>query len=97
MVNPMAYTLDNLKGETLGLCASGGLDSRTVACKLKELGIGVVAFTADLAQPDETDINDVIDKMKVCGVEALVVDLKDEMAQACFDVIKAHATYDGGY
>lgn len=93
----MAYTIEDLKGETLGLCASGGLDSRTVACKLRELDIPCIAFTADLAQPDETDVNDVTEKMAVCGVETVLVDLKDAMAEACFEVLKAQAMYDGGY
>ncbi len=93
----MPYTVEHLKGETLGLCASGGLDSRTVASKLKELGIKVIAFTADLAQPDETDIRDVTRKMAACGMETVLVDLKKQMATACFEVLKYQAQYDGGY
>jgi argininosuccinate synthase len=50
-----------------------------------------------LAQPDETDIQDVARKMAPCGVETVIVDLKKEMAEACFDTIRALATYDGGY
>ena len=89
--------LEDLKGKKIGLCASGGLDSRTVALKLKECGADVLCFTADLAQPDEADINDVIGKMAPCGVDTVVVDLKAPMAEACFEVIKAQAMYDGGY
>ena len=90
-------TLTDLDGEKLGICVSGGLDSRTVARKLIDLGIDVVCFTADLAQPDEDDINDVVTKMAECGAETFVVDLKAPMAEACFEVIKAQAMYDGGY
>lgn len=93
----MALTIHNLQREKLGLCVSGGLDSRTLALKLRTLGIDVLCFTADLAQPDETDINGVKDKMAPCGVDTIVVDLKDAMAEACFQVVKAQATYDGGY
>ena len=89
--------LNDLKGKKLGVCVSGGLDSKTIAKKLTELGVDVMCFTADLAQPDEENINDVITKMAPCGVETIVVDLKDQMANACFDMIKAQAMYDGGY
>ena len=89
--------LNDLRNERLGICVSGGLDSRTVARRLVDEGIDVVCFTADLAQPDESDIDDVVGKMAPCGVETTVVDLKAPMAEACFELIKAQATYDGGY
>lgn len=89
--------LDELDGKKIGMCVSGGLDSKTVTKRLMQDGIDVVCFTADLAQPDEEDINGVIDKMAPCGAKTIVVDLKEEMADACFEVIKANATYDGGY
>jgi argininosuccinate synthase len=89
--------LEDLKGKKAGMCVSGGLDSKTVTKRLLEEGVDVVCFTADLAQPDEEDINGVIDKMAPCGAKTIVVDLKDEMADACFEVIKANAQYDGGY
>lgn len=89
--------LQALKHERVGLCVSGGLDSRTVARRLTDEGIDVVCFTADLAQPDETDIRGVVEKMAPCGVETYVVDLKQSMADACYSSIKAQAMYDGGY
>lgn len=89
--------LEDLKNEKVGICASGGLDSRTVATRLVEAGANVVAFTADLAQPDEEDIAQVAERMKPCGVDTVVVDLKDTMADACLAMIKAQAMYDGGY
>ena len=36
-------------------------------------------FTADIGQPDEEDMSDVVKKMAPCGVETIVVDLKKEM------------------
>ena len=87
----------DLKGEKLGICVSGGLDSRTVATRLKEAGLDVLCFTADLAQPDETDIQDVRVKMAPCGVETVIVDLKQDIAEMAFQCVKAQATYDGGY
>ncbi len=89
--------LKELTGEKIGVCVSGGLDSKTVTKKFMDLGIDVVCFTADLAQPDEEDINGVIEKMAPCGADTFVVDLKEPMAEACFEVIQYQAMYDGGY
>jgi len=89
--------LENLKDKTVGMCVSGGLDSKTVTKRLIEAGVDVICFSADLAQPDEDDIQNVVRKMQPCGAETVLVDLKAEMAEACFTVIKASATYDGGY
>ena len=90
-------TLDELKKERVGICVSGGLDSKTVTRKLVDLGVDVVCFTANLAQPDETDIKDVARRMAPCGAKTVIVDLRNEMAEACFEAIKARAMYDGGY
>lgn len=89
--------LADLKGHKLGICVSGGLDSKTVTTRLIEAGLDVLCFTADLAQPDETDINDVAKRMATTGADTVIVDLKNEMADACFMMIKAQAMYDGGY
>lgn len=83
--------------EKVGICVSGGLDSRTITKKLSDLGLDVACFAADLAQPDVKDINEVRKKMAPCGVKTTIVDLKTQMAEACFEVIKTQAMYDGGY
>ena len=93
----MALTMTDLKGLTVGACVSGGLDSRTIAKVLGEAGVKVVGFSADLGQPDEKNINDIKKRMAPCGVDTVIVDLKDDMAEACFQVIEAQAMYDGGY
>ncbi len=93
----MALTLESLRGLKVGVCVSGGLDSKTIAKRFTEARIETVAFTADVGQPDEKDINDVAKRMAPCGVDTVIVDLKNEMADACFDVIEAQAMYDGGY
>ena len=93
----MALTLADLKGLTVGACVSGGLDSRTIAKVMMEAGVNVVAFSADLGQPDEKNINDIKKRMAPCGVDTVIVDLKDAMADACFQVVEAQAMYDGGY
>jgi argininosuccinate synthase len=89
--------LSDLRGLTVGVCVSGGLDSRTISKVMVEAGVNVVAFSADLGQPDEIDINDIKTRMDPCGVDTFIVDLKEPMAEACFDVIKTQAVYDGGY
>lgn len=93
----MGLSIHDLSGKKLGICVSGGLDSKTIALKLRQLGADVLCFTADLAQPDEEDIADVQAKMAPCGVETIIIDLKDAMAEACLEVIKYQAMYDGGY
>ncbi len=89
--------IEQLKGEKIGICVSGGLDSKTVTTRLKREGLDVVCFTADLAQPDEKNVDDIRTRMAPTGAETFIVDLKDDMAAACFDVIRCQAMYDGGY
>jgi argininosuccinate synthase len=89
--------ISELKGKKVGICVSGGLDSKTITRKLMEMGVNVTCFSADLGQPDEKDINDIKRKMAPCGAETHIVDLKREMAEACYEVVKAQAMYDGGY
>ncbi len=89
--------LPDLHGKKLGICVSGGLDSKTVALRLKEAGCDVICFTADLAQPDETNIEDICERMKPTGTDTVIVDLKSQMAEACFMMVRAQAMYDGGY
>jgi len=83
--------------DVVGICVSGGLDSKTVALRLRLAGVKVKCFTADIGQPDEEDINDVVKKMAPCGVETFVVDLKDEIAEGAFEAIACQGSYDGGY
>jgi len=85
------------KGKRIGVCVSGGLDSKTVCKRLVDEGIDVLAFSADLGQPDESDINNVKKRMATCGVDTIIVDLKDDMAEGCYDILQAQATYNGGY
>ncbi len=93
----MALSIHDLQKEKVGTCVSGGLDSRTISKRLVEAGVQVVAFAADLGQPDEKDINDIRARMAPCGVDTAIVDLKEAMAEACFEVLEAQAMYDGGY
>jgi argininosuccinate synthase len=89
--------IGDLKGQKIGICVSGGLDSKSVTARLIEAGLDVVGFTADLAQPDETDIQDVAKRMAPTGAETRIIDLRESMAKAAMMVVKAQARYDGGY
>lgn len=89
--------LSELQGRRVGICASGGLDSRTVTHALRVAGVDVLCFTADLGQPDERDIADVAERMAATGAQTAIVDLRAQMARACFDAVMAQAQYDGGY
>jgi len=84
-------------GDVVGICVSGGLDSKTVALRLRLAGVKVKCFTADIGQPDEENIQDVVDKMAPCGVETIVVDLKNEIAEGAFEAVACQSSYDGGY
>lgn len=88
----------DLKGQTIAFAASGGLDSCTITHWLTEQGVKVVAFTADLAQPDETDFGAIEKRMRACGaVDFVGVPLHNEMAAAGIEGIQAQACYEGRY
>jgi len=89
--------LADLKGKTVGVCVSGGLDSKTICCVLKDAGVKVKAFSANVGQPDEKDINDIKKRMAPTGVETTIMDVTKDMAEICFETIKCQAMYDGGY
>jgi len=91
-------TVNELKGKTVALAASGGLDSCTVTRWLVDQGVDVVSVTADIGQPDEVDIEDVRKRMLACGAQkAVLVDLKADLAEAALMMLAAGARYEGGY
>ncbi len=88
----------DLKGQTIAFAASGGLDSCTTTHWLTQHGVKVVCFTADLAQPDETDFGAIEKRMRACGaVDFVSVDLKKQIADAGIGGIQAQACYEGRY
>jgi argininosuccinate synthase len=91
-------TVADLKGKTVALAASGGLDSCTVTKWLTEHGVTVVAVTADMAQPDETNFAEVEHRMRASGAtDYLAVPLHDMIAEAGLEVIRFQARYEGAY
>jgi len=90
--------LSSLKGKTIAFAASGGLDSCTITHWLSQNGVKVVCFTADLAQPDETDFTAIEKRMRACGaVDFVGVPLQNEIADAGMAVVQAQACYEGRY
>ena len=69
--------IQELKEERIGVCVSGGLDSKTVTARMLEDDLDLVCFTADLGQPDEEDINDIVDKMAPTGAKTVIDKLHD--------------------
>ena len=90
--------LPDLKGQTILVAVSGGLDSCTITHWLTAHGVDVVAYTADLGQPDEEDIEDIRKRMVASGArEMILADLKEPIARAGFQLVQSGARYEGGY
>jgi argininosuccinate synthase len=47
------------KGTRIGIAFSGGLDTRCAVAWMSRQGLDVFAYTADLAQPDETNVSNI--------------------------------------
>lgn len=91
-------TVADLKGQTVAFAASGGLDSCTVTKWLTENGVTVVCFTADIAQPDEADFDEVGARMRACGAaDYVAIPLHDMIAESGIEVIQFQAKYEGNY
>src|ERR1700722_3479921 len=99
-LNPWRIEMNvhDLKGQTIAFAASGGLDSCTITHWLTQQGVRVVAFTADLAQPDETDFGAIEKRMRACGaIDYVGVPLQKEMAEIGIEGIQAQTCYEGRY
>jgi len=90
------------KGEKVGLAFSGGLDTSTAIAWMRERGAIPFAYTANLGQPDEKNIDDIPKVAKRYGAEqARLVDAREQLVRegftaiACgaFDVVTAGKTY----
>ena len=91
-------TVADLKGQTVAFAASGGLDSCTITKWLSEHGVKVVCFTADIAQPDETDFGAIEKRMRACGAaDYVAIPLHNMIAESGIEVIQFQARYEGAY
>ena len=79
-------------GTRLGIAFSGGLDTRCAVAWLTANGMKVYAYTADLAQPDEADPNDIPPIATQHGaVVARIVDCRDAMVREGMTAIQCGA------
>ncbi len=70
------------RGSAIAIAFSGGLDTRTAALWLTERGMKVYAYTADLAQPDEKDVQDIAkEALRHGAVAARVLDTREAIAR----------------
>jgi argininosuccinate synthase len=70
------------KGTRLGLAFSGGLDTRCAVQWLRDSGIEVYAYTADLAQPDEGNPADIPPIALAHGAKAArLIDCREPLAR----------------
>jgi argininosuccinate synthase len=69
-------------GERVGIAFSGGLDTCCALAWMRERGAIPYAFTADLGQYDEPDVDAVPERARLYGAEdATLVDCKDALAR----------------
>ncbi len=70
------------KGTRLAIAYSGGLDTRCAVAWMAEQGMTVHAYTADLAQPDETNVADIPPSALDHGAKAArLIDCKDGLVR----------------
>src|ERR1019366_7902354 len=70
------------KGPRIGIAFSGGLDTRCAVAWMSRQGLDVFAYTADLAQPDETDVANIPPVATQHGAkDARLVDCRDALVR----------------
>ncbi len=80
------------KGEKVGIAFSGGLDTSAAIAWMKDRGAIPYAYTADLAQPDEKDYNDIKKKAELHGSEkARLIDCRELLVNEGFMAIQCGA------
>jgi argininosuccinate synthase len=80
------------KGTRIGIAFSGGLDTRTAVAWLTRQGLEVHAYTADLAQPDESNVADIPPIALRHGAKsARLVDCRDALVREGFVAIQCGA------
>ncbi|MCB1754468.1 MAG: argininosuccinate synthase, partial [Gammaproteobacteria bacterium] len=99
----MGNILKNLPvNEKVGIAFSGGLDTSAALLWMRDKGAVPYAYTADLAQPDESDYDAIKERAMAFGAEAArLIDCKEQLVQegfaalACgaFHVSSGGATY----
>jgi argininosuccinate synthase len=88
---------DKIVDEKVGVCVSGGLSSLAVAAALADAGVDTTALIADIGQAHRDEINSLARSLVTAGIPAIVVDLRDRMANIALDLVRYLARHDGGY
>jgi len=79
-------------GEKVGIAFSGGLDTSVAVAWMREKGAIPFAYTADLGQPDETDIDSIPNRALEYGAEAgRLVDCRQSLVEEAFAAIACGA------
>ena len=69
-------------GTRIGLAFSGGLDTRAAVAWMSRQGLEVHSYTADLAQPDEKNPNDIPPiAMEHGAAKARILDCREAMVR----------------
>ncbi|MCB1167890.1 MAG: argininosuccinate synthase, partial [Leptospiraceae bacterium] len=90
----MARILKSLpaSGTSIAIAYSGGLDTRTAVAWMNENGLKVHCYTADLAQPDETDVSSIPEGAREHGAaNARLLDCRDALAREGITAIQCGA------
>ncbi len=80
------------KGEKVGIAFSGGLDTSVAVTWMKEKGALPYAYTADLGQPDERDLDSIPGRARKHGAEnARLIDCRKELVSEGFGALMCGA------
>ena len=84
------------KGTKIGIAFSGGLDTRCAVAWMSRQGVDVFAYTADLAQPDEKDPNEIPPIAMEHGAKAAkIIDCREAMVREGLVAIQCGAFHLG--
>ncbi len=84
------------KGTKIGIAFSGGLDTRCAVAWMSRQGVDVYAYTADLAQPDEKDPNEIPPIAMEHGAKAAkIIDCREAMVREGLVAIQCGAFHLG--
>src|SRR5512144_2620369 len=80
------------KGDKVGIAFSGGLDTSAALLWMKQKGVRVFAYTANLGQPDEADYDEIPRKaLEFGGEKARLVDCRQQLVHEGIAAIQSGA------
>ena len=79
-------------GERVGLAFSGGLDTSAAVLWMARRGARPFAYTADLGQPDESDLSAIVPHARKLGAEnARLIDCRAALVAAGLEALQCGA------